>query len=287
MKQLQITSRITNRDENSLIAYLNKVSKLQPLSSENEAELARRIHQGDKVALEKLVSANLRFVVSVAKTYQDQGLALADLISEGNIGLVKAAETFDETRGFKFISHAVWYIRQSIMKALTECSRTIRLPHNQDTLLRNIRRTFDRLEQEMERPATVEEVAEELDLDIEMVNDILRANHRSTSLDAPLTDEDGGTLLDILPSVNSYSADLGLEYDSLRVELEDLMNSNLTQRDIYVLKQSFGIGCTERSNEEIGRELGLTRERVRQIGQHAILKLRKSYQSYRLQTYCR
>ncbi len=286
MKQLQITPKITNRDDDSLDIYLSRISKEKPLTSEEEADLAHRIHQGDKKALDKLVRANLRFVVSVAKSYQDQGLGLSDLISEGNIGLVKAAEMFDETRGFKFISYAVWWIRQSIMQALTENSRAIRLPHNQDTLLRSVRRTFDRIEQEEERPATVEEVAEELNVDEDKVYDLLQANRHSMSLDAPLTDEDGGTLLDITPDKNSYRADMGLDNDSLHTELETLMSTSLKERDIYVLKQAFGIGCTERSHEEISMDLGLTRERVRQIRERAIQKLRKSNHLDRLLAYC-
>lgn len=286
MKQLQITPSITNRDEESLDIYLNSISKEKLISTEDEVELAHRIHEGDQKALDKLVRANLRFVVSVAKKYQDQGLSLSDLISEGNIGLVKAAEKFDETRGIKFISYAVSWIRQSIMQALTENSRTIRLPHNQDTLLRQIRRTFNRIEQEEGREATVEEVAEAMDLDEDKVYDLMQASRRSVSLDAPLTDEDGGCLIDITPDIYSYQADMELDNDSLHSELEEFMKNNLKDRDIYVLKQAFGIGCTERSHEEISLDLGLTRERVRQIRERAIQKLRKCQYSDRLLAYC-
>ena len=276
MKQLQITQRITNRDEDSLDIYLNSISKEKSISPEDEKELARRIHQGDKQALDKLVRANLRFVVSVAKAYQDQGMGLSDLISEGNIGLVKAAEAFDEKLNVKFISYAVWWIRQSIMQALTDYSRQIRLPHNQDTLLRNVRRTFNRIEQREGRPATVEEVAEELDMDEDKLKELLQASRRNMSLDEPLSDEDGGTLLDVTPDETSYYADLSLERESLHTDLEEVMGQTLKPRDIYVLKHAYGIGCTQCSNEEISHDLGLTRERVRQISERAIQKLRKS-----------
>ena len=276
MKQLQITQRITNRDEDSLDIYLNSISKEKSITPEEEKELARRIHQGDKQALDKLVRANLRFVVSVAKAYQDQGMGLSDLISEGNIGLVKAAKTFDEKLNVKFISYAVWWIRQSIMQALTDYSRQIRLPHNQDTLLRNVRRTFNRIEQREGRPATVEEVAEELDMDEDKLKELLQASRRNMSLDEPLSDEDGGTLLDVTPDETSYYADLSLERESLHTDLEEVMGQTLKPRDIYVLKHAYGIGCTQCSNEEISHDLGLTRERVRQISERAIQKLRKS-----------
>ena len=276
MKQLQITQRITNRDEDSLDIYLNSISKEKSISPEDEKELARRIHQGDKQALDKLVRANLRFVVSVAKAYQDQGMGLSDLISEGNIGLVKAAEAFDEKLNVKFISYAVWWIRQSIMQALTDYSRQIRLPHNQDTLLRNVRRIFNRIEQREGRPATVEEVAEELDMDEDKLKELLQASRRNMSLDEPLSDEDGGTLLDVTPDETSYYADLSLERESLHTDLEEVMGQTLKPRDIYVLKHAYGIGCTQCSNEEISHDLGLTRERVRQISERAIQKLRKS-----------
>ncbi|MBR5715564.1 MAG: RNA polymerase sigma factor RpoD/SigA [Bacteroidales bacterium] len=285
MKQLQITQRITNRDEDSLDIYLNSISKEKSITPEEEKELARRIHQGDKQALDKLVRANLRFVVSVAKAYQDQGMGLSDLISEGNIGLVKAAEAFDEKLNVKFISYAVWWIRQSIMQALTDYSRQIRLPHNQDTLLRNVRRTFNRIEQREGRPATVEEVAEELDMDEDKLKELLQASRRNMSLDEPLSDEDGGTLLDVTPDETSYYADMSLERESLHTDLEEVMGETLKPRDIYVLKHAYGIGCTQCSNEEISHDLGLTRERVRQIGERAIQKLRKSKQVSCLRAY--
>ncbi len=286
MKHLQIKPSITNRDEDSLDIYLNSISKEKPLKPEEEAELARRIHQGDQKALDQLVRANLRFVVSVAKNYQDQGLGLSDLISEGNYGLVKAAESFDETRGFKFISYAVWWIRQSIMQALTENSRAIRLPHNQDTLWRLVKRTFNSIEQREGRQATIDEVAEELDIDPKKVFDLVQANRQSLSLDAPLADEDGGNLIDVTPDASAYRADLGLDNESLHYELIELMKSLLKDRDIYVLKQAFGIDCTERSHEEISLDLGLTRERVRQIRERALQKLRKSASRDRLLAFC-
>ena len=274
MKQLQITPSITNRDDDSLDIYLNAISKEKAITTEEEKELARRIHQGDKQALDKLVRANLRFVVSVAKAYQNQGMSLADLISEGNIGLVKAARAYNENQGVKFISYAVWWIRQSIMQALTEDSRMVRLPHNQDTLLRAIRRVANRIELTEGRPATSDEVAEELGIDEEKVVELQRAGRRNSSLDEPLSDEDGGTLIDVTADKDSERVDRNLETESLNTELERLMKAMLKEREITVLKLVFGIGCTIHSHEEISHILGLTRERVRQIREHAIQKLR-------------
>ena len=285
MKQLQITPRITNRDEDSLNIYLSEISREKNISAEEEKELARRIHQGDKLALDKLVRANLRFVVSVAKAYQDKGMGLSDLISEGNIGLVKAAEAFDETMNVKFVSYAVWWIRQSIMQALTDYSRHVRLPHNQDTLLRKIRRTSNLIEQREGRQATLEEVADELDMDEDKVRELIQVSRQVSSLDAPLADEDGGTWLDITPDESSYYADMPLEKESLHTDIECLMNASLKPRDIYVLKHAYGIDCTPCSNEEISHELGLTRERVRQISERAIEKLRRSRRLSELKSY--
>ena len=285
MKQLQITPSITNRDDDSLDIYLNTISKEKAITTEEEKELARRIHQGDKQALDKLVRANLRFVVSVAKAYQNQGMSLADLISEGNIGLVKAARAYNENQGVKFISYAVWWIRQSIMQALTEDSRMVRLPHNQDTLLRAIRRVANRIELTEGRPATSDEVAEELGIDEEKVVELQRAGRRNSSLDEPLSDEDGGTLIDVTADKDSERVDRNLETESLNTELERLMKAMLKEREITVLKLVFGIGCTIHSHEEISHILGLTRERVRQIREHAIQKLRKSTRMNHLKVY--
>ena len=286
MKTITITPSYTPRSEESIEAYLNTISRMPHISPDEEADLTHRIHQGDHAALDRLVKANLRFVVSVAKTYQNQGLPLADLIEEGNIGLVKAAQKFDETRGFKFISYAVWWIRQSITEALTENSRMVRLPSNQSGLVRLIKQAMLRFEQTEGRPATVEEIADELDMSPDRVHDVLNASNRSVSFDAPLVDEDGGTLLDVTPDQGSTATDAALESESLHQELEELMRRTLKERDIYILRQTFGIGCSERTQEEVSLDLGLTRERVRQIRERAIQKLRNSGETSRLRIYC-
>lgn len=267
-------------------SYLDEISKAPSITPDEEAELSQRIKQGDEEALNKLVKANLRFVVSVAKTYQNQGLSLADLIEEGNVGLVTAARKFDETRGFKFISYAVWWIRQSILQALTEQSRMVRLPNNQNQLLRQIRRFQDQYMKEEGMMPTVDEIAEELEVPTIRVRDVLQANTRSQSLDAPLTDEDGGTLLDVTADVDSEPVDAELDNESLGDELRSVLHQSLKDRDIYVLIHSFGIGCRERSQEEIGMDLGLTRERVRQIRERALQKLRTAHAAERLLDYC-
>lgn len=287
MRRIVINPSITNRKEDGLDSYLDEVSREKMITPDEEADLARRIKLGDEEALDKLVKANLRFVVSVAKTYQNQGLPLADLISEGNLGLVSAARKFDETRGFKFISYAVWWIRQSIMQALTEQSRAVRLPNNQNQLLRMIRRFQNEfLQREGYNPSS-QEIAEAMDVPEDRINDVLRANSRSMSLDAPLTDDDGGTLLDVTPDTDSsIAADAQLDNESLSEELQEVFRDTLKERDIYVLIHSFGIGCRERSHEEIGTELGLTRERVRQIRERALQKLRTCKERERLQAFC-
>ena len=285
MRQLKINKSITNRESEALERYLQEISKEELIGPEEEVELAQRIKKGDERALERLTRANLRFVVSVAKAYQNQGMSLADLISEGNIGLVKAARAYNENQGVKFISYAVWWIRQSIMQALTEDSRMVRLPHNQDTLLRAIRRVANRIELTEGRPATSDEVAEELGIDEEKVVELQRAGRRSSSLDEPLSDEDGGTLMDVTADKNSERVDRKLETESLNTELERLMKAMLKEREITVLKLVFGIGCTIHSHEEISHILGLTRERVRQIREHAIQKLRKSTRMNHLKVY--
>lgn len=276
MRQIKISQNITRRSEESIESYLTAISKEHMVSPEEEVDLAQRIHKGDQVALDKLVRANLRFVVSVAKLYQNQGLSLSDLISEGNVGLVKAAEKFDETRGFKFISYAVWWIRQSIMQALSEQSRMVRLPGNQNNLLRQIRQIQAKYEQTENRAATLEEIADELDVSPEKVRETLSANSRGMSLDSPLQDDEDGTLLDVTPDSKGEATDSSLTNESLRIELDSLLNSMLKEREAQIIKQTFGIDCPEKSQEEVSQELGLTRERVRQIRERALLKIRKS-----------
>lgn len=287
MKRIIITPSITRRKEEGLEQYLDQIAKAKNITPDEEAALAQRIREGDQQALDRLVSANLRFVVSVAKTYQNQGLSLSDLIAEGNLGLVTAARRFDETRGFKFISYAVWWIRQSILEALTTNSRLIRLPNNQNQLLRMIRRYQEAFLLEHGQMPTSEEIAEHLDVPTVRVSDVLQANARSQSLDAPLTDEDGGSLVDVLADDTSERADAALEQEALSDELQSVFRGMLKERDIYVLIHSFGIGCSERSHEEIGQDLGLTRERVRQIRERALQKLRNSRMAReRLMAFC-
>ena len=288
MKRIVITQSITNRGEaESLATYLEDIAKEEKITPDVEEELARRIHNGDEKALDRLVRANLRFVVSVAKTYQNQGLPLGDLIAEGNLGLVTAARRFDETRGFKFISYAVWWIRQSILEALSEHARMIRLPHNQTQLLRAIRNIQTREEQNTGLAPSPAEIAEELDVPESRIRNLLAATTRNVSLDAPLvSDEDGGTLLDVMADTNAEATDSHMDVESLDQEIDHVFTSMLQPRDIYVLKHSFGIGCKEQSHDEIGMQLGLTRERVRQIRERALLKLRNSKSTRYLRAYC-
>jgi len=243
-------------------------------------ELAQKIHKGDRDALDKLVRANLRFVVSVAKLYQNQGLALADLIGEGNIGLVHAAEKFDETRGFKFISYAVWWIRQSIMQALSEQARMVRLPANQNHLIRQIRMIQNRYEQEENRPATIEEIAEELNIETEKVRETLLANTRGVSLDKPLQEDESTSLIDVTPDLNCETTDAAMETESLRQDLEKMFAVLLNEREALILRQTYGLDGKEYSQEEIASQLGLTRERVRQIRERAINKIRRNGKQY-------
>ena len=285
MRQIKITQNITRRTEESIESYLTAISKEHMITPDEEVDLAQRIHKGDQVALDKLVRANLRFVVSVAKLYQNQGLSLSDLISEGNVGLVKAAEKFDETRGFKFISYAVWWIRQSIMQALSEQARMVRLPGNQNNLIRQIRVIQNRFEQEENRPPTIEEIAEELDIAPEKVRETMAANSRGVSLDSPLQDDEDGSLLDITPDTKTEATDATLNNESLHIELDNLLNSILKEREAQIIKQTFGIDCPEKSQEEVSQELGLTRERVRQIRERALLKIRKSPNAKQLLAY--
>ena len=276
MRQLKITKSITNRESASLDKYLQEIGKEDLITVEEEVELAQRIRKGDQRALEKLTRANLRFVVSVAKQYQNQGLSLPDLINEGNLGLIKAAEKFDETRGFKFISYAVWWIRQSILQALAEQSRIVRLPLNQVGSLNKINKAFSRFEQE--------EWAETLDLPAEKVADTLRVSGRHISVDAPFVEGEDNSLLDVLVNDDSPVADKTLINESLSTEVERAL-ATLTERERDIIRLFFGINCQEMTLEEIGEKFGLTRERVRQIKEKAIRRLRHSSRSKLLKTY--
>lgn len=284
MRQLKITKSITNRESASLDKYLQEIGKEDLITVEEEVELAQRIRKGDQKALEKLTRANLRFVVSVAKQYQNQGLSLPDLINEGNLGLIKAAEKFDETRGFKFISYAVWWIRQSILQALAEQSRIVRLPLNQVGSLNKINKAFSRFEQENERRPSPEELAESLDLPAEKVADTLRVSGRHISVDAPFVEGEDNSLLDVLVNDDSPVADRTLINESLSTEVERAL-STLTERERDIIKLFFGINTQEMTLEEIGEKFGLTRERVRQIKEKAIRRLRHSSRSKLLKTY--
>ena len=284
MRQLKITKSITNRESASLDKYLQEIGKEDLITVEEEVELAQRIRKGDQEALEKLTKANLRFVVSVAKQYQNQGLSLPDLINEGNLGLIKAAEKFDETRGFKFISYAVWGIRQSILQALAEQSRIVRLPLNQVGSLNKINKAFARFEQEHERVPSPEELAQELELPREKVTDTLRVAGRHISVDAPFADGEDNSLLDVLVNPDSPNADRGLINESLATEVERALET-LTERERDIIRYFFGIGCSEMTLEEIGEKFDLTRERVRQIKEKAIRRLRHSSRSKLLKSY--
>ena len=275
MRQLKITRSITNRESASLDKYLQEISRQELITVDEEVELARRIHEGDEAAFEKLVNANLRFVVSVAKQYQNQGLSLPDLINEGNVGLIKAAQKFDETRGFKFISYAVWWIRQSILQALAEQSRTIRVPLNQSGLINRVLKAQAQFEQQYERRASAEELADMLDLPIDKVNEVMKINGRAVSVDAPFADGEDNSLLDVLPNNDSPMADNGLNQESLALEVSRVL-SQLPSREREILKMFFGIGYPEMTLEEIGTRVELTRERVRQIKEKAIRHLRGS-----------
>ena len=286
MRQLKITKSITNRESQSLEKYLQEIGKVDLLTPEEEVELAKRIKQGNQEALERLTKANLRFVVSVAKQYQNQGLSLSDLINEGNLGLIKAAQRFDETRGFKFISYAVWWIRQSILQALAEQSRIVRLPLNKVGSLNKINKAFSALEQEFEREPSAEELANVLDIDTEEVETTLGVAARHTSIDAPFAEGEDGNLLDVLENAGTPRTDAHLEYmESLRQEIERSL-STLTSRQRDVIKLYFGIGVEHSmSLEDIGEKFGLTRERVRQIKDKAINKLRTASKSRLLKAY--
>ena len=285
MRQLKITKSITNRESQSLDKYLQEIGREELITAEQEVELAQRIKQGDQIALEKLTKANLRFVVSVAKQYQNQGLTLPDLINEGNLGLIKAAQRFDETRGFKFISYAVWWIRQSILQALAEQSRIVRLPLNQVGSLNKINKAFSKLEQEFERPPSSDELATALDLPEDKVKDTLKVSGRHVSVDAPFVDGEDNSLLDVMVNNDSPKADIALMRESLQSEIERSL-STLSDREKDVVMLFFSIGMQHGLTlEEIGAKFDLTRERVRQIKEKAIQRLRHNSRSKLLKAY--
>lgn len=285
MRQLKITKQVTNRDTLSLDKYLHEIGKVELLSAEKEVELAKRIKKGDREALETLIKANLRFVVSVSKQYQNQGLSLPDLINEGNLGLIKAAERFDETRGFKFISYAVWWIRQSILQALAEQARIVRLPLNKIGSINKINKAFNKLEQEFQREPTVEEIAEIMDMKPDLVEDSMNSSTVHISMDAPLRDEEANNMYDVMLNEDSLVPDEQLMDNSLRQEIERSL-STLGEREAEILRYYFGLrGYQQHTLEEIGDEFGLTRERVRQIKEKAIKKLKNQYRNRLLKSY--
>lgn len=273
MRQLKITKSITNREGSSLDPYLHEISREALISVNEEVELAQKIKQGDHLALERLIRANLRFVVSVAKQYQNQGLSLPDLINEGNLGLIRAARKFDETRGFKFISYAVWWIRQSILQALAEQSRIVRLPLNQVGSLNRINKELSKFEQENERRPSVEELADRLGMPVDKVADSLNISGRHISVDAPFSEDEENSLLDILSNEESPMADQNLHHESLAKEVDRALKQ-LPEREREIVKMFFGLGYPEMSLEEIGDRFDLTRERVRQIKEKAIKRLK-------------
>ncbi|HOW40525.1 MAG TPA: sigma-70 family RNA polymerase sigma factor [Bacteroidales bacterium] len=285
MRQLKITKQVTNRDTPSLDKYLQEIGRVELISPEDEVALARKIKTGDNEALKKLVKANLRFVVSVAKQYQNQGITLPDLINEGNLGLMKAAQRFDETRGFKFISYAVWWIRQAILQALAEQSRIVRLPVNKIGSINRINRAFARLEQTYEREPSSQEIADLLEMIPEDVKEALKTNGRTVSMDAPITSEDENTMYDMIPNVDAPSPDRNLINESLAYEIERAL-CTLSPRESKVLKLYFGLGMKHPYTlEEIGEELSLTRERVRQIKEKAIKRIQFTTRCRILKTY--
>jgi len=286
MRQLKITKSITNRESQSLEKYLQEIGKVELISSEEEVRLAALIRQGDQKSLDRLTKANLRFVVSVAKQYQNQGLSLPDLINEGNLGLIKAAQRFDETRGFKFISYAVWWIRQSILQALAEQSRIVRLPLNKVGLTNRIQKAFSQLEQQFEREPSAEELAELLEMDLEEVSASLSISSRHVSMDTPISEGEDGTLLDVLENPNAEKTDGELDHtQSLKTEIDRSLKT-LTERQKEVICYFFGIGVDHpMSLEDIGERFNLTRERVRQIKDKAITKLRTTNRVNLLRTY--
>ena len=284
MRQLKITKSITNRESESLEKYLQDIGKEELISAEEEAQLAAQIRQGDKKALERLTKANLRFVVSVAKQYQNQGLSLPDLINEGNLGLIRAAEKFDETRGFKFISYAVWWIRQAILQAIAEQSRIVRLPLNQVGSVNKINRVLNRFEQENERMPSIDEISEQIDLPEEKIDEAINISGKHVSMDAPFNANDDNSLLDVLVNDNAPSADMQLVLESLRQEINKALTW-LNERERNVIEAFFGINQPELTLEEIGDKYHLTRERVRQIKEKAIRRLRTTTNNELLKSY--
>lgn len=284
MRQLKITKSITNRESAALDKYLQEIGHEDLISIEEEIELAQRIKKGDRKALEKLTKANLRFVVSVAKQYQNQGLSLPDLINEGNLGLIKAAEKFDETRGFKFISYAVWWIRQSILQAIAEQSRIVRLPLNQVGSVNKINRILNKFEQEHERRPNVDEIADQIDLPEDKIVEAMKVNGKHISVDAPIMERADSSLLDVLPNTESPMADNELVMESLREEVASALNV-LNERERNIIECFYGINQREMTLEEIGDKFGLTRERVRQIKEKALRRLRQNTKSKQLKAY--
>ena len=283
MRQLKIAPSITKRDGEILDKYLQEIGREEMLTPDQEVELARRIHEGDRKALDRLVRSNLRFVVSVAKQYQNQGMSLPDLINEGNLGLIKAAEKFDETRGFKFISYAVWWIRQSILQAMSEHSRIVRLPLNHVGAINKRHKAMAAFEQENQRRASPEEIAEMLDIPVEKVRESMRVSGRSVSVDTPFQDGEDGTMLDVMANEDDPGTDSGLNLESLSADIHHAL-AQLPEREREVLQALFGIGTRELSLEEIGDKYGLTRERVRQIKEKALRHIKLEH-SRTLKTY--
>ena len=288
MRQLKISKSITNRSSESLDKYLVEIGRVPMISIEEEIELAQKIRKGGRAgdrAKEKLVNANLRFVVSVAKQYQHQGLSLTDLIDEGNIGLVRAAEKFDETRGFKFISDAVWWIRQSILQAIAEQSRIVRLPLNQVGALSKIQNQIAKFEQENQRRPSVGELSSLTNIEEEKIDQTIKADNHHMSIDAPFSEDDDNSLADVMSSGDDTRTDKQVDFESMSLELNNVLKSVLKEREITIIRECFGIGCPEKGLEEIGDQLGLTRERVRQIREKSIAKLRDSGNSRVLMKY--
>lgn len=279
MRQLKINTRITDRSEESLNKYLAEISRIPMLSTDEEVELARAIHAGGKKgekAKEKLVTANLRFVVSVAKQYQNQGVSLNDLINEGNIGLITAAGKFDETRGFKFISYAIWWVRQSILQAISEYSNFVRRPMNQITISNKIKNATNAFLQQHQRYPSADELSEIISMEIDKIEKTIQTEIHVNSIDAPITKDEGSTLADVLASSSNFAADRKVDHESMCSDLNRVLYAVLNERERNIVLQSFGIGCQERALDDIGGEMGLSRERVRQIREHSIEKIRKN-----------
>lgn len=284
MRQLKITKSITNRDSESLEKYLSEIAKEEMITVEEEVQLAQKIKKGDQKALERLVKANLRFVVSVAKQYQHQGLSLPDLINEGNVGLIKAAQKFDETKGFKFISYAVWWIRQSILQAIAEQSRIVRLPLNKIGTLNKIHKAFNQLEQEFQRTPLADEISKIVDIPEDKIASTLSMSGRPVSVDAPLIEGEESSLLDLMENKDSPMADIELVIESLKKEIQRTL-STLSEKERCVIEMFYGLGKKEMSLEEIGQEIGLSRERTRQIKENALRRLQKSTRNKLLKSY--